>query len=439
MDMYSGWTSHFSLLLPHPSEPMILLTSEGGRLALPCVRIDEFSWWRDMVKVGEAAQRALGAHVMALGCMQRTDDFSERVSHRVYGLENCDASDDPGDGVWVGRDTLAGLPVATPEHRSVIEERLDELEGDGASLQPAWRRRGWYGKAEEWFSEQLSTQGYVLTSQIQCAYSWPMSCILRAHTTTGSVYMRACCALPFLADEPALTSRLAGLFPGRVPMPLGAQEDDRWMLLPDLGKPIRYVTGDEKTDALALFAELQLRSVDHTTALLDMGCPDRRPEWLETELDRLIQNGNQPSATTELDQIRVLAPHLKSMCRQLATYRVPNTLSHGDLFGGNIAQGQDGYIFFDWAMGSVSHPFFDAINLCDWEELRSHARDRYLGYWTDYEPMERLREAYALAEPLWAAHNAILFDHVISEVGEGTEVRSDTPNPKLEKLAASLA
>ena len=104
--------------------------------------------------------------------IQRADDFSERVSHRVYGLENCGASDDPRDGVWVGRDILAGLPVATPKHRSVIEERLDELEGDGASLQPAWTRRGWYGKAEEWFSEQLSTQGYVLTSQIQCAYSW---------------------------------------------------------------------------------------------------------------------------------------------------------------------------------------------------------------------------------------------------------------------------
>ena len=107
------------------------------------------------------------------------------------------------------------------------------------------------------------------------------------------------------------------------------------------------------------------------------------------------------------------------MCNTLASYSVPQTLVHGDLHPGNIAQAQGKYRFFDWTDGCISHPFFDLVTLLNLEimppNLLAARQDLirfYLELWTAYEPIERLWSAWQLAQTLGALHQAISYQHI---------------------------
>ncbi|MAG36324.1 MAG: hypothetical protein CL878_08780 [Dehalococcoidia bacterium] len=47
---------------------------------------------------------------------------------------------------------------------------------------------------------------------------------------------------------------------------------------------------------------------------------------------------------------------------------------------------------------------------------RERLVDAYLSRWLDYEPLERLKEAGALAKPLGALHQEISFQHISSSL-----------------------
>lgn len=151
------------------------------------------------------------------------------------------------------------------------------------------------------------------------------------------------------------------------------------------------------------------------------GCLDRRLDKLVYQIDRLLGDS---LAQLSLDKAEIAklceyAPSLKAMCNTLANYSVPQTLVHGDLHAGNIAQDQEKYRFFDWTDGCVSHPFFDLVTLLEPEIMppnllaaREYLIKVYLELWTVYEPIERLHSAWLLAQTLGALHQAISYQHI---------------------------
>jgi hypothetical protein len=48
--------------------------------------------------------------------------------------------------------------------------------------------------------------------------------------------------------------------------------------------------------------------------------------------------------------------------------------------------------------------------------------EAYLAGWVGYEPIERLREACALALPLGALHQAVSYQHILAGVEEAARV-----------------
>jgi hypothetical protein len=46
---------------------------------------------------------------------------------------------------------------------------------------------------------------------------------------------------------------------------------------------------------------------------------------------------------------------------------------------------------------------------------------KYLSFWTRYEPMDRLLEAWVLAKPLSQVHAAIVYHHAIQHLGPEPE------------------
>jgi hypothetical protein len=61
--------------------------------------------------------------------------------------------------------------------------------------------------------------------------------------------------------------------------------------------------------------------------------------------------------------------------------------------------------------------------------VEARLRDTYLAAWAAYEPAERLLEAWRLAKPLCALHQAISYQYIIAALEEISkpELASDLP------------
>ena len=198
------------------------------------------------------------------------------------------------------------------------------------------------------------------------------------------------------------------------------------MLLEDFGPPLKdHPVAAIWVDVLHTFSEMQLASTSQVTTLLAAGCLDRRMDTLPGYIDLLMSDAEALSRLNEagVEQLQTFIPRFKAMCHQLASYHIPHALVHGDLHPGNIALRHGKPVFFDWTDACVSHPFFDAITF--WQEadmlpegpdVRSRLRDVYLAPWTVFEPIERLKEALALAEMLGMLHQAISYQHITANM-----------------------
>jgi len=331
--------TRFHILLIHPSQPRLLLMQEKDRWLLPCVKSDDrFIGWRDMDSVTQEIRRALGDEVSGLECLSLVWNELEHCHEEVYLFEHRGGEPIATDGRWCDRADLGQLILAVPELRALAERCLEEIEGIAdPDVRSPWNCPGWADQAEAWFQQQLSEMGHRLLEPIRSIYRHGLSEILHAETSAGEIYMKASSFLSMLVDEPRLTCHLASVFPDVVPTPIRVNAERRWMLLPDLGYPIREATEEMKIEALLAFGRLQRQSVEHVDKLLHLGCPDRR-------LDRLLDSGikaitHLDEATAglseeELEGVRMAMSRLKRMVRDLAGYNLPDTLGHGDLHPG---------------------------------------------------------------------------------------------------------
>ncbi len=144
---------------------------------------------------------------------------------------------------------------------------------------------------------------------------------------------------------------------------------------------------------------------DRLDALWALGCADRRLETLPAWVDFLVADAETLALIEpqEADRLIALGPHLKELAAKLSDYRLPSTLVHGDLHPGNIAAQHGGYLFYDWTDACIAHPFMDLITvleetdtLPDQAQATARLRHAYLSQWTDYEPQDRLMEAWSL-------------------------------------------
>lgn len=239
--------------------------------------------------------------------------------------------------------------------------------------------------------------------------------MLRAETTSDVIYFKVANQLPLFCHEPKTTQTLATLFPDYIPKPIAIDEQRRWMLTPDFGGSLREDNPSIETlqHIARTYARLQISTVSMLDMLMDSGCLDRRPHVLASQIDDLMTDDACIIGldNEEKTKWRATAPTLKALCAKLAQFNIPNTLVHGDFHAGNISQQGHRTIIFDWTDACISHPFFDLPIFIDFDAA-SHEevlRDAYLACWIAYEPIERLREAYQIAEILAALHQAVSY------------------------------
>lgn len=418
------WESHLYGILPHPTEAKVLMLSNQAGWFLPHVRLDCDIYCDDFGDIKSAFEQKLGISVNVLYYAQNNYDKSKREIHGVYVLEQNGSIAELKEGYWIDLETLRNLSLTLPEHKSVIEEYLIEIERDDVpELRPPWARRGWFKSATQWIEEQLLELNYQQLAPVKCIKSWGISCVLKVSTTAGNFYLKEASTLPLFCNEPVVTTELKKLFSKHIPTVLSINPERHWMLLADFGEPIgRKPAFKLQKDVYRLLAQIQIKSVENIDTLLNVGCLDRRLEKLATQIDSLFNDEITVSQlkAEEIKQLQSLAPHLKKLCSQLASYKIPQTLIHGDLHLGNAVLYKDNYIIFDWTDSCISHPFFDMFELfflrknIPFLSPVSNLRDEYLAQWITYEPKPRLLEAWTLAKPLCALHHAVTYQHIVA-------------------------
>ena len=222
-----------------------------------------------------------------------------------------------------------------------------------------------------------------------------------------------------------------------------------WMLLADFGKPIgNDITFKVKRNIYRLFANIQIQAIQQQDYLLSVGCIDRRLDILQSQIDPLINDDVALSelSASEIERLHALAPILKSLCMQLASYKIPETLVHGDLHLHNVALHRDNYLFFDWTDSCIAHPFFDLVEFVLsnkqksflgrvkglWQQkTKKRLRDQYLNQWGQYESSKRLLDAWNIAKPLCLLHHAVTYQHMIHSLEERTKQEVNRALPYL--------
>ena len=418
------WQSHIYLVLPHSRQPLVLMLPEDQSWTLPHLRYDGRIVLANIAPIPQLMQQYLGVRTTVL--RRAFMDEVQNTLNVVYVLENHSPEWTPPPGCqWVGHDALGDLPFAISEHRAVIATYLDDVTfGAVPELRAPWARLGWFAAAQSWMESQLDRLDMIRMAPIEQVRTWGISCILRVRTMSGDVYLKVSSTRPLFAREAVLVQALATLFPDRVPVLLAIDAERGMMLLADFGHELRGNTDVQSWEnALCTFARLQRKSTAYVEELLTQGCRDRRLDTLAVHMEYLLGDAEALSALQpeEVVQLRRLVPRLRAMCDELGAYRVPTTLVHGDLHPGNIAVCNDTFVFFDWTDACVAHPFFDLSHmlletrlLTDPNVAHDRLLEAYLDVWTHCEPKHRLRQAWTLARPLAALHQAISFQYMVA-------------------------
>jgi hypothetical protein len=420
-----GWRTCLRWVVVHPHDPAVLAARRDGALALPETERPGQVWTADPAEVLPALDELLGADAVLLDCLADQQDPAARVQRATLLAVPRRTPALPQGMAWVGRDGLAGADAALAAR--VVEALERGSAGDGG--QP-WATRGWFAEAEGWLRSAMERLGRPVTGTVRQARVWRLSCVLRAPTAGGDVWFKANTTSPLFVNEGVVMGALAGLFPGQVPAPLAVEPERGWMVLADFGDEVGWEAPLEVVEEVARsYARMQVEAAGQVGRLLDAGCLDRRLDrlaaqaqaWLPAVETTAELPGIDPATWLSPEEeagLRAAVPRLQARCAELAGYAVPPSIVHGDLHLSNVARGPKGYLFFDWTDACVAHPFLDLatirrgtgfVDATDEAELRERLRRAYLPEWAAFEPPRRLAEAWELAAPLGALHQAVSY------------------------------
>lgn len=360
-----------------------------------------------------------GLALSTLRCLQ-THYTPQQGEQRFYAMDNLHPSWRPPSGMrWFTEKDVREAALASDLQRDMLKLWYVWRHSD-SSLRAPWTRQGWFPWVASWMidlADRMAMEGLHAVEQVR---AWSRSCTMRLRTDMGTLYLKA---VPEMFNyEPVITRVIAIRYPGTAPDVRAVHVENGWMLMRDFGGvPLNRVSDiDVWKRVVRRFAHLQLDLVMNTQSLVGLGVPDRNVDYLASQIPRLMNDLPDTLADDEQEELQRIAPTLRELCFELLEHPVPLSLTHGDLWAGNVIVTDDGgSLFFDWSDASISHPFFDLpFFLSEIErelplipDAREQLRDAYLEVWTRFEPLSDLQRAYELAQVLSGLHQA-LFYHV---------------------------
>jgi Phosphotransferase enzyme family len=190
------------------------------------------------------------------------------------------------------------------------------------------------------------------------------------------------------AFEPRLSAGLFTRWPDRVAEVLAHDEDRAWLLLADAGRPVSAFGNPPESwlTALPLYAELQRGETGYVEDHVLHGVPDLRLGTLPDRYEELVRR-QLPLTDDEATRMRRCTRRFASLCEDLSTRQVPETVQHDDLHMENLYAHRDRLRVLDWGDSSIAHPFASLVVTFRFLEERNRLApaDPWFG---------RLRDAY---------------------------------------------
>ena len=282
------------------------------------------------------------------------------------------------------------------------------------SLTQCWTQPHWPEAIDDWLVEQLSQQAIVPTGSAEPVSGWALGHIRKRPTTMGDVFYKAIAFLLLFSNEATVCQQLSVNFPEFVPEVLATHAQQQWFATRSFGEalPEDAPQSDWET-AFHHFAQLQLASIERIDTLKHHGCLARPIQQLPTQLsDALtssaVQQRLEPSVSLNNQNI---IEAVQSAITRLNGLKLPETLVHGDLHIENIARQDNNYLFFDWSDACISHPFIDGTYIFRMEDTpqKQAIIDSYLKPWQAWTTESTLKQAWALAEIVCYAHQAVSY------------------------------
>jgi hypothetical protein len=217
----------------------------------------------------------------------------------------------------------------------------------------------------------------------------PWSTVYRAPTESGWVWFKAC------AEEQAFEVPMTAALSKRWPCVTDVIAHDtrrRWLLMADAGATFRSLGNPPERwlELLPAYAELQKEEARFAAEHLAVGVPDMRLQLLPDLFDELIAE-TLPLSASERVQLVHLAPTVSTLCEELASASITDTVQHDDLHMNNAYANGDEMRILDWGDASFGHPFFSLFEtfrfLVEVNELPPddpwfvRLRDAYLEPW----------------------------------------------------------
>ena len=125
------WRFECYALVPHPSEPRILLLMEDDAYALPGVEVISASADDAFAQMLRQFAHELGGSVTVLRSIARHVDEAARHVVELLVMEHQRAARLPASARWLSREDLARRPLAQREQQVLIEHELREAEAGG--------------------------------------------------------------------------------------------------------------------------------------------------------------------------------------------------------------------------------------------------------------------------------------------------------------------
>lgn len=155
-----------------------------------------------------------------------------------------------------------------------------------------WSSPAWRQLAVSWLDDQLAAVGSRRTGEVEQPHLRPWATVLKAPTTSGTVWLKACG--PATVFEVALYRLIDRAAPEHVLRPITTDLSRGWMVLPDGGPSLGdHLTGAELADAMetavAAYGQLQRTLATHVADLLALGITDMEPAIMPRRFEEALQ------------------------------------------------------------------------------------------------------------------------------------------------------
>ena len=399
------------LILPDARDAKVLLRIHGTGWRLPEIALASTRpWGRETQQINQQVREALGLECTVLRCIESCEPFALTDRLEAFVIEGQQLNwARPSGTDWFGPDEIGELRFTDERHGEVVRRYFSEPRAEAT---PAWARHGWLGTAQSWLESELERLGLGLSGRLEQVCWSSIACVLRIPIEGRRLYLRAC--MDPIGHEPELTAALSRDFPRLLPRVLASDAKRRFLLTEDAGAPAQ-LDADRAEWLLRALAELQVHCTERPERLLELGCPDWRPEQLRSSVEGALGELRAQLELSSSMPRRVLvrltqrARTLVCALDELAVSEVPCSLDHPDFSSaGCVARGSDARML-GWN-GALTHPFLSPTTLIEEftaPEVRERLLGAYLEAWSGFAPRERLRALYASAREVEPAYRAL--------------------------------